>query len=562
MKESCGFFMVVIAGCFFFGTSGLIQADPLGTAFTYRGQLEDAGAQANGTYDFEFRLYDALAVGRQVGTTQTKGDIQVNNGMFVIDHLDFGFQFPGQSRWLEIGVRPGTSTGAYTLLSPRVALRPIPYSLYAAAAGTVQSVSWNSLVNIPASFVDGVDNDTLAGLPCSSGQVPKWNGSNWACAADSDTTYAAAAGLTLTGNQFSVNTGTIQARVTGTCGTGQAIRQINANGTVTCESVGGGGGITLPYSGVASTNGEAFQVSTSGVGFTDLLQVWHSATGIKGTSSTQGIGVDGLSSGSAGNAMGVRGRATYTGNGTNYGGYFEALGTTAVGAQGLVNGAQAVGLKGAHTNGNYAELGTSTRGISAKAVTVGGVGITAVNGQSGNYVDLGTPTSAIKAVAFSGLAGEFIGRVKTSILEITGGSDFSENFDIRGLGKISDPSPGMLVSIDPNEPGQLIVSDKAYDRKVAGIISGAGGVKPGMIMGQKGTQASGSSPVALSGRVYCWADASQGAIEPGDLLTTSDIPGHAMKVGDYGRAQGAVIGKAMTRLFGGKGLVLVLVSLQ
>jgi hypothetical protein len=82
------------------------------------------------------------------------------------------------------------------------------------------------------------------------------------------------------------------------------------------------------------------------------------------------------------------------------------------------------------------------------------------------------------------------------------------------------------------------------------------------LMGQQGTKADGKHPVALTGRVYCQADASNGAIQPGDLLTTSDTPGHAMKVTDHQRAQGAVIGKAMTALADGKGLVLVLVSLQ
>lgn len=97
---------------------------------------------------------------------------------------------------------------------------------------------------------------------------------------------------------------------------------------------------------------------------------------------------------------------------------------------------------------------------------------------------------------------------------------------------------------------------------MAGIISGAGGIKPGMIMGQRGTAGDGQFAVALTGRVYCWVDASYGTIKPGDLLTTSDTPGHAMKVTDFTRSQGAVIGKAMSSLDDGKGLVLVLVSLQ
>ena len=68
--------------------------------------------------------------------------------------------------------------------------------------------------------------------------------------------------------------------------------------------------------------------------------------------------------------------------------------------------------------------------------------------------------------------------------------------------------------------------------------------------------------VALSGRVYVKADASAGSIVPGDLLTTSSTPGHAMKACDHARAQGAILGKAMTGLKEGQGLVLVLVTLQ
>ena len=97
---------------------------------------------------------------------------------------------------------------------------------------------------------------------------------------------------------------------------------------------------------------------------------------------------------------------------------------------------------------------------------------------------------------------------------------------------------------------------------MAGVVSGAASVEPGMIMSQSGTLADGEFPVALTGRVYCWADASEGAIQPGDMLTTSVIPGYAMKASDPERSHGAVIGKAMTSLEDGRGLVLVLVNLQ
>jgi hypothetical protein len=152
------------------------------------------------------------------------------------------------------------------------------------------------------------------------------------------------------------------------------------------------------------------------------------------------------------------------------------------------------------------------------------------------------------------------GRVICDVLQINGGSDLSEQFDVNTVQ--GAPEPGMVVCIDAAHPGQLRPSSQPYDRKVAGVISGGGGVQPGMLMGQRGTAADGKHPVALTGRVYVQATSANGAIEPGDLLTTSSIPGHAMKVTDHTRAQGAILGKAMTGLDQGKGTVLVLVSLQ
>lgn len=152
------------------------------------------------------------------------------------------------------------------------------------------------------------------------------------------------------------------------------------------------------------------------------------------------------------------------------------------------------------------------------------------------------------------------GRITTQVLTITGGSDLSENFEINAAK--DELQAGMIVSIDPKNPGELVLAREAYDNKVAGIVSGAGGVKTGMLMSQAGTKADGKHPVALTGRVYCQVDASYGAIQPGDMITTSSTPGHGMKATDRERAFGSIIGKAMTGLTEGKGLVLVLVSLQ
>jgi hypothetical protein len=147
------------------------------------------------------------------------------------------------------------------------------------------------------------------------------------------------------------------------------------------------------------------------------------------------------------------------------------------------------------------------------------------------------------------------GIVSVGTLRITGGSDVAEPFEIttHGIPK------GAIVSIDTDHPGMLKMSGHAYDTRVAGVVSGANGIEPGVSLrplGQSGQD------VALSGRVYVLADATHEPIEPGDLLTSSDIPGHCMKASDRTRAPGAIIGKAMTPLVSGKGMVLALVSLQ
>jgi len=144
-------------------------------------------------------------------------------------------------------------------------------------------------------------------------------------------------------------------------------------------------------------------------------------------------------------------------------------------------------------------------------------------------------------------------------LTIRGGCDLAEPFQFSGADK--EIPQGAVVVIDEENPGHLKLSDQPYDSRVAGVVSGANGINPGIQMHQQGLLEGGKN-VALTGRVYVQADTSNGPIKPGDLLTTSATPGHAMKVTDHPRASGAILGKAMTGLSEGKGMVLVLVTLQ
>jgi hypothetical protein len=141
-------------------------------------------------------------------------------------------------------------------------------------------------------------------------------------------------------------------------------------------------------------------------------------------------------------------------------------------------------------------------------------------------------------------------------VELGEGLDYAEGFDVSDQKEIS---PGSVLMIDPRNPGKLALSNKPYDSKVAGIVTGAKDLGSGVRLGADQFD----YDVALAGRVYCNVDATEAGVEPGDLLTTSATPGHAMKVTDYDHAKGAILGKAMEKLEKGqKGQILVLVTLQ
>lgn len=144
------------------------------------------------------------------------------------------------------------------------------------------------------------------------------------------------------------------------------------------------------------------------------------------------------------------------------------------------------------------------------------------------------------------------GRTQVRCLEILGGCDINERFN-----STQTLEPGTVVIADPDRPGEVRMTDKAYDARVVGAISGANGIKPGLTLTQEGSSLDGTHPIALDGRVYVNVT---GPVEVGDLLTTSAEPGKAMAVKNRKRAFGAVIGKALESDADGDGLVLMLVQ--
>jgi hypothetical protein len=151
---------------------------------------------------------------------------------------------------------------------------------------------------------------------------------------------------------------------------------------------------------------------------------------------------------------------------------------------------------------------------------------------------------------------EVTGKLTVDVDIILSNADCAEDFDIADA-HIIEPGAVMVLGDD----GVLHQSQQAYDKRVAGVVSGAGGYKPGIVLDKQESQPN-RKPIALLGKVYCKVDATHEPIEVGDLLTTSPTPGHAMKASDPFKAFGAVIGKALRPLKTGEGLIPILIALQ
>jgi hypothetical protein len=284
------------------------------------------------------------------------------------------------------------------------------------------------------------------------------------------------------------------------------------------------------------------------VGVWGTSKTWHGVAGFS-ESTTGGFGVYGEAVGSG--VVGV--------SKTWIGVYGETAGLEngPAGVWGEHKGA-GCGVKAVSKDGvGLAAYSTSNEAIHAEtSSTIAAIAAYNLNSEGSGFAIFG------KKEGNAGFAGFFDGNVWVS-KNLTVGEDIvlanadcAEDFDIAGLVKIE---PGTVMVIDSE--GALRESDRAYDKRVAGVISGAGNFKPGIIL-DKQESSNNRMPIALLGKVYCKVDAQYGAIEVGDLLTTSSTLGHAMRVDDPLKGIGSVIGKALRPLKEGQGLIPILIALQ
>jgi hypothetical protein len=279
--------------------------------------------------------------------------------------------------------------------------------------------------------------------------------------------------------------------------------------------------------------------------------------GLKGTNIAGGDGTwgDGRSVPGSGfpdgrGLVGISGTKTGTeGNSTDGVGVFGSS-TNTEGVHGISHSLAAAGVTGINDN-------TTQGGPGVYGYSVGFDGVAGLSHSPNHAGVSGTNDSG------GGFAGFFVGNVVvTQDLTVNGditlsNADCAEDFDIGGAASLVEPGTVMTLGKD----GALFPAGRAYDKCVAGVVSGAGDLKPGIVLDKQSSKCT-RQPIALLGKTYCKVDALYGSIEIGDLLTTSQTPGHAMKVHDRDKAFGSVIGKALRALPEGRGLIPILIALQ
>jgi hypothetical protein len=511
-------------------------AEPLGTAFTYQGQLKSGGTPVTGAYDLRFSLWDAVSGGAQVGSTICLDNVSVSSGLFTVS-LDFGAQFNGDARFLQVAVKAGGAVGdcaigIFTTLTPRQPLNGAPYALYATGPW---ATSGANIYNTNTGNVGiGVTNPTVPlEVAGSGGSAASLQGTVAIAKALNETGSGISVSRVYTGFPFFSSRRTLidgnEFNATFIAGLTTGDSDLRLNSTSTADVIIGEGGGNV------------------GIGTTTPAVRLH----IDGGSDTAltGGGFLVLGDTAAGNISIDNNEIMARNNGAT-----ATLFLNHNGGDVLVNaaGTGSLGVGTSNPTAKFHVLYGTTDQPAAKIVALADTPYPAL--------DVSSTSQSAPAARFTNLlAGpgiEVVGTARVDILEITG-ADVAEKFPVS-----DEVQPGMVVMIDTDHPGQLCLARGAYNRRVAGVISGANGLSAGTILGHlPGHEA--APPVALSGRVWVHCDASEAAIEPGDLLTTANTPGHAMKVTDYPRAQGAAIGKAMTALAQSEtGLVLVLINLQ
>ncbi|KAF5427210.1 hypothetical protein C5S39_13860 [Candidatus Methanophagaceae archaeon] len=506
----------------------LVSASDVTASINYQGKLTDnASEPLSGTYTMAFRSYDVATGGTALDTdTHT---VKVTDGLFNT-HIDFNQSyFDGRELWL------GITVGTDFEMMPRYELSAVPYALSLKPGAVINGSVSGAVLYVTNTYGDGLlHGDWSKGISAStSGNYS--NAFHAYTSGDSSNGFYA-----YTSGNFSDGV-TAFTRGYGSGGVTAFTRGYGSGGVtawtfgdssdgITAETYGNkSDGVTAHTSGNKSRGVYAQTNGDSSDGFSARTYGEDSA-GV--SAKTYGNFSDGVSAFTDGDNSDGVGTRTY---GDNSDGVSASTGGNhSGGVIAYTHGNYSTGVY-AFTHGNYSTgvyawtYGENSRGVDAYSAESDG--IYANTGRSDHRYGVCTD-DYMYALRYEG-----------------GGGDVAEYFAVD-----EDVEPGTVMVI--GEDSKLQSSITAYDTTVAGIVSTA----PGVSLGANETGNAGEKLIAVAGRVPCKVDASYASVKPGDLLTTSDTRGHAMKATNP--QIGTILGKALEPLDSGTGVIEVLVTLQ
>lgn len=284
---------------------------PLSTSITYQGQLKSAGVPFTGLADVRVELWDDLVGGGREAGPVDFSDVDIDSGLFTIT-IDFGpGAFDGEARWLEIAVRIPPGSGEYTTLSPRQAVTPAPYALYAAASTPVGAAGGDLSGNYPNPLVVQLQGRAVSSAAPSSGQVLKWTGSTWSPQEDQRETAWQMSGPNISYTIGNVGIGLGDPEYQLHVRSAGSTRALSATHTAVSGQTFGG------YFENSSSSGAAVHGRTLGLGGSPCGGLFDA------TAASGGTGVCGY-----GGSIGVFGNSSTAGG---IGGWFTGSGTVGIG---------------------------------------------------------------------------------------------------------------------------------------------------------------------------------------------------------------------------------------
>jgi hypothetical protein len=420
------------------------------TAFSYQGRLTDAGNPANGNYDLQFKLFDALSGGAQQGATLTRNPVAASAGVFTVT-LDFGANvFTGSARYLEIGVRPAGSANPYTVLAPRQAITSSPYAIQALNAAQLGGVEASRYVKGDAS-----GNVTLGATSSSAKLTVSTTTTN---ATDNTATFVAP---NIGPNGSHIHYGT---------NGDWYIRSASASGKVVLQDSGGTVGI-----GTANPISKLHSVSNSGL---NAITGYNSSTG----DAVAGLSISGRGLfGSSNNSYGVFGESPISVGVFGKSSSFEGVrGESSSASSGGVVGynlSTGIGVFG-HSNAGIGVQGRSTTGAGVDGGSTSGIGVYGGSTSASGVGVYGKNTGGGFAIFSDGNAGQPLnsgGLVKAMVFVQADGTI------ARCYNGITGSSTGNCgFSVDRSSPGDYLIvlpfnaNDRFFSLTSSGAIPGIG----------------------------------------------------------------------------------------